>query len=87
MCRLLGLTDLSNEGTFVWEGGQSEPEFTDWRAGEPNDMNDSEDCVFIANWNDLLGMTWTDMSCAAHIHPLFCPFEIRSLYALCQRSP
>ena len=85
--RLLGLTDLSNEGTFVWDSDKSETEYTYWRAGEPNNLGNNEDCVFIGHWNDLLGMTWCDMDCTYPFHGLCCPVEYRSLHALCKKSP
>jgi len=50
----IGLSDQSTEGTYVWEDG-SEPTYTSWASGEPNDYGGAEDCVEMwssGNWND-----------------------------------
>jgi hypothetical protein len=51
----LGLDDLATEGTFVRSDG-TEPVFTAWAPGEPNNYNGVEDCAHLRTdglWNDL----------------------------------
>nr|QNH72453.1 toxin candidate TRINITY_DN20625_c6_g6_i3.p1 [Ceriantheomorphe brasiliensis] len=52
-----GGNDQATEGTFVWGDG-STFSYSDWHAGEPNDLNNNEDCLelrkdFQFQWNDL----------------------------------
>ncbi|RUS71173.1 hypothetical protein EGW08_021060 [Elysia chlorotica] len=48
---LIGLTDTETEGVFVWDdnGDVFDPALNDliFRAGEPSNYNDSEDCVTV----------------------------------------
>ncbi|NBC11372.1 MAG: hypothetical protein GVY24_06495 [Planctomycetes bacterium] len=49
----IGLCDIQEEGVFVWIDG-SEPTYTNWSAGEPNDAG-GEDCAEMlptGQWND-----------------------------------
>jgi len=56
----IGLTDLSNEGVFVWGDGLPASEgWTNWQEGEPNNFDD-EDCARIRYADGL----WNDKSCA-----------------------
>lgn len=53
----IGLNDRDNEGEFVWLDG-SEPLFTAWNPGEPNDFGAGEDCAELhpytaGGWNDV----------------------------------
>ncbi|KAL8579598.1 hypothetical protein ACOMHN_025551 [Nucella lapillus] len=61
----MGLTDLVEEGKFVWESTQREPGYTNWAPGEPNDSNsgrDGEDCTqFRPNGE------WNDDGCTVHV--------------------
>jgi len=65
---IIGLNDVEVEGTFVWPDG-SEPSFTVWRKGEPNDANEGEDCVHMAlpsgGWNDIPCATAAAFVCEA----------------------
>ena len=79
----LGLTDLANEGTFLWESDLREPELTWWLhkppfADEPNDLLGIEDCVMIGH--DTQGL-WADIYC--YNATLVARTE---LHALCQLS-
>jgi hypothetical protein len=51
----IGLSDLDQEGDFVWSSGQPF-DFADWYPGEPNDQ-DGEDVVEMSHlhglWNDI----------------------------------
>ncbi|XP_019641399.1 PREDICTED: collectin-10-like [Branchiostoma belcheri] len=56
--RWIGLTDLGNEGQFVYEDGQSlaSSGYSNWHPGEPNDAHQGEHCVMMFDtthgWND-----------------------------------
>ena len=54
----LGGNDLVAEMTFVWVSGESF-EYTNWRAGEPNN-GDNEDCI---TFQAQLGGVWDDRDC------------------------
>lgn len=57
----IGYNDRAKEGTWVWPDGASS--YTNWRLGEPNDLNGNEDCAVgnapvqgsqpAGKWNDL----------------------------------
>ena len=51
----LGLNDINEEGTFVWDNG-SESTYSNWWQGEPNNAGDEDVVAFNAyegKWNDL----------------------------------
>lgn len=54
----IGLSDLVEEGTFVWIDDTA-PAFTDWEEDEPNDL-DGEDCTEVRASSNL---GWNDISC------------------------
>ncbi len=50
----IGLTDLDQEGVWVWADG-STPDYLNWNGGEPNNAG-NEDCVQLypsGAWNDI----------------------------------
>ncbi|XP_020893695.1 C-type lectin lectoxin-Thr1 [Exaiptasia diaphana] len=50
----IGLSDLAEEGTFVWSDGTNSS-YTNWSNGEPNDHDDNEDCTLKtpeSSWHD-----------------------------------
>jgi hypothetical protein len=55
----IGLNDIAQEGTFVWENG-SPVTYTNWAPGEPNDSG-SEDCGQINRF--FPETTWNDEPC------------------------
>ncbi|MEE2644723.1 MAG: C-type lectin domain-containing protein [Myxococcota bacterium] len=57
----IGLNDRDQEGRFIWIDG-SEPGFTRWDDGEPNDGGRGEDCTAILRENGRVGR-WDDRSC------------------------
>jgi len=77
----LGLTDLAHEGTFKWEEGHDEADYTNWWPGQPNNYDETEDCVvkslqsYESATIDAIG--WDDYPCDEEtIHEF-------SIYALC----
>ena len=50
----IGLTDESNEGTWIWVGTSAVATYFNWEAWEPNNGAGIEDCVVLrGGWNDL----------------------------------
>ena len=52
---LIGLSDIENEGHFVWESGE-ELTFQDWFTAQPNNANYNQDVVELmrsGEWNDI----------------------------------
>ncbi len=50
----IGLSDVTTEGTFVWQDGSS-PTYDNWYLGQPNNKNNYQDYVSMLNngqWND-----------------------------------
>ncbi|XP_078615021.1 uncharacterized protein LOC144884061 isoform X1 [Branchiostoma floridae x Branchiostoma japonicum] len=56
-----GLTDLAQEGTFVWEDGTPLTGWSNWNPGQPDDYRSVEDC---AHWWGSYGYKWNDRSCS-----------------------
>ncbi|XP_078578923.1 uncharacterized protein LOC144863535 [Branchiostoma floridae x Branchiostoma japonicum] len=56
-----GLTDLAQEGTFVWEDGTPLTGWSNWNPGNPDDHQSDEDC---AHWYIPNGYKWNDRSCS-----------------------
>jgi len=53
---LIGYTDVSTEGAFVWQSGNPSV-YTNWNPGEPNNSGDEDYTELLTNangfWNDL----------------------------------
>ncbi|XP_071790745.1 alpha-N-acetylgalactosamine-specific lectin-like [Asterias amurensis] len=59
----IGLTDQSNEGTFIWSDGRALDYNEGWKPREPNNAGSGEDCVEI--WYDLTyGPVKNDRPCS-----------------------
>ena len=65
----IGLDDIEEEGTFVWQDG-TPTDYTAWADNEPNDSN-GEDCGHIAEW---AGGLWNDIPCTNEM-PYLCRYE------------
>ena len=69
----MGLTDLTEEGTWVWDvsNRQANAGFVSWAPGQPDDYYEGEDCAQILSidggWNPGL---WSDVSCSHRIYAL-----------------
>ncbi|KAK7492117.1 hypothetical protein BaRGS_00016591, partial [Batillaria attramentaria] len=60
----IGITDVAQEGKWVYVSDGSEVVFTDWDAGEPNNAGSlGEDCATFNGHNSM----WNDLSCANYI--------------------
>jgi hypothetical protein len=68
----IGLTDLKEEGKFVWTISGSTPKYNNWESGEPNG-GWMEDCVNLNHASQ--SRTWNDLSC-----------DKSGLFALCERG-
>ncbi|XP_035696427.1 low affinity immunoglobulin epsilon Fc receptor-like [Branchiostoma floridae] len=55
-----GLTDLAQEGTWVWEDGTPLTGWSNWAPGEPNGGS-AENC---AHWHGSYGYKWNDRRCS-----------------------
>ena len=63
----LGLNDIAEEGSFVWDSTQQPPSFTDWLEGEPNDRRNIEDCAMHMF---LSGEEWNDTPCTSEMRSI-----------------
>ncbi len=55
---MIGFTDQTIEGTFVWSNGQPVT-YTNWYSGEPNNVNNEDYTQVYTNgaWNDMSGIS------------------------------
>ena len=70
----IGLTDLSQEGNYVWEDGTSATYFN-WYLGEPNDPDGSSDCVHMDYHSK--DRRWTDSGCFSLNIQAFCQTSVK----------
>jgi hypothetical protein len=60
----IGLSDIAHEGRWVWMTSGKPAEYTNWRSGEPNNINMTEHFGHILNtkderkWADCTNMCW-----------------------------
>lgn len=60
----IGLTDMEEEGTWMWLNNVTEVEQRYWMDGEPNDMHTGEDCGVAVYSDDSPWKTRYDSGCA-----------------------
>ncbi len=60
----LGATDISNEGTWVWNSGATWS-FTYWQSNEPNNAGGNENCLHMrgSGTDSATRYTWNDAMC------------------------
>ena len=56
----IGLNDIANEGSFVYNSDQSSISWANWRDSQPNNVGGGQDCV-AANRNG--NGKWDDDKC------------------------
>lgn len=56
----IGLSDTHKEGRWMWSDG-SQVDFTHWNGEQPDNDQDTEDCV-LTYWPG--GMQWNDLTCS-----------------------
>ncbi|KAL3841961.1 hypothetical protein ACJMK2_020037 [Sinanodonta woodiana] len=62
----IGATDILVEGDWVWADSQtslSSRAYTNWLAGEPNNLGRNENCLSLFNSG-----LWNDEDCDTHFH-------------------
>ena len=68
---VVGLTDLADDGNFIWGTDYAELDYTNWHEKEPNNSSGDEDCVCLSGY---WAFQWNDIHCE----------QVRR-YALCQK--
>jgi hypothetical protein len=61
------LNDLKEEGVWVWMGSKSPASYFNWRAGEPNNVGNNENCVVMDKGKE----QWVDGPCH-NVLPYIC---------------
>ena len=81
----LGLSDVDNEGWWVWSSDNSHLEYSNWDYPEPNGGN-IENCASVSYFGPyglLSKGRWDDSPCSVKEWPP--PFHV-TLRAFCQRT-
>ncbi len=63
----LGLSDITAEGTFIWENSGKPLTYTKWTDGKPDDFGQREDCVHM--WCPNENGEWNDWHCDETVEP------------------
>ena len=68
----MGLTDLRKEGVWRLESTGRKPSYTNWAAGEPNNVCSDEDCAHLrlGLWPDAKS-TWVNQQCNISKYGIF----------------
>lgn len=60
----IGLSDASEEGTFVWDDG-TPLDYTNWNTDEPNDLGGAVDCEECGeDCGEVAWQSWNDLQCS-----------------------
>jgi len=62
----IGYSDLSSEGSFLWDETDSSGAYTNWGPGEPNNYLGTEHCAHFGWWLDATQRSsgiWNDARC------------------------
>ncbi|CAH1263350.1 MRC1 [Branchiostoma lanceolatum] len=91
-CFRFGLTDLQQEGTWMWADNVTLGNFTAWGPGEPNNDND-EDCAEYFPGNHHTNKNkWHDGACSeddrfiCQVMPTGCPSGYRMHEGICYKA-
>ena len=57
------MSDIQEEGTWRWGTETTDPDFTNWAPGEPNNSNVDENCGVIDKTGE-----WNDGACRTALH-------------------
>ncbi len=77
----IGLTDLADEGTYVWQTDYRETNFTFWEKPQPDNGKNNEDCVHLTTNN----FQWNDRDCEqSEVTSL--SGRVTKIHALCERN-
>ncbi|XP_055997722.1 perlucin-like [Ostrea edulis] len=57
---MIGLSDVLLEGDWVWTSSQTNPIYSDWYPGQPDNYHTHEDCAIL--WREH-GYHWNDAPC------------------------
>merc|ERR1712227_304813 len=76
----IGLTDIDDEGEWVWVKDGEPMNYSNWMTGEPSDSCRGEDCVILKFGH---GYKWGDRVCHSNSqkHYHLCEIERRSEYS------
>ena len=68
------MTDLAQEGNFIWGQDNSSPSYNYWDTDQPDNFDGDEDCVVLTGKHE---MKWNDIPC----------WYTEGTYAVCQKAP
>ncbi|XP_048463829.1 C-type lectin mannose-binding isoform-like [Rhincodon typus] len=68
----IGFSDCYQEGLFLWSDG-SLSDFTQWKEGQPDNMEENENCVHINS--EGVGGKWSDKNCTEEL-PFVCTYKL-----------
>ena len=67
----IGLDDKKMEGTFKWIGGKQRVKYTNWGVGEPNNGEETADCVEMitgVKYEKQYDGAWNDEPCVKNFN-------------------